>query len=155
SAAIGANPKNDEFAIALSDEHGDGVDGLGLWNPWWSGIWKRSRRLDRRLISAYGELRRRLLGENPVLRFVTEVPPSIATASFFFSEVGAASGPPEERHQIEFPAALARFFGEVQRHRRDLTLRRDGVMWRGRPLSYKRTTFGVEIWRLGMPTQRR
>jgi hypothetical protein len=93
------------------------------------------------------------LEENPLLQSDVEVPADIETAAYFFIEVGAGSGPPGFRHQVEFPESLVRYFGPAQRHRRPLTLRRGVTEWRGRPLSYKRTTFNVEIWRLGMPTQ--
>lgn len=151
-AAMGAEPSNYEFAISLSRSHEVSID-KQAFEQWWSAIWSASRPLDRAILESYAELRRSLLTHNPVLRFTSEAPAGIASANFFFCEVGAASGPPNQRHQIEFPGSLASFFGKLRRTRRDLRLQRGKTIWDDRPLSYKKTTYGVEIWRLGMPTQ--
>jgi hypothetical protein len=153
ASAIGHQPQNYEFSIAIQAETPGSLDRERLFDGWWSHLWRQSRPVDRDLIQRYAALRKRVLDHNPILRFATEAPPSIREAEHFFAEVGAGSGPPGWRHQIEFPESLVRFFGAVQRRRRDVTLKRREITWSGRPLSYKRTTFGVEIWRLGMPTQ--
>jgi hypothetical protein len=153
SAAIGLVPHNFEFSVAVHADTPASIDPMRLFESWWSPLWTQSRVVDRGLILQYAALREQVMEKNPLLRCVVEVPASIETATYFFIGVGAGSGPPGFRHQVEFPESLVRFFGRVQRVRRPLTLYRGSEIWADRPLSYKRTTFGVEIWRLGMPTQ--
>jgi len=153
SAAIGYRPQNHEFSLAVRVENDDLIDENGKFDNWWSSLWAQSRIVDRKFILQYAELREQLLGQNPILQSAVEAPQDIENVETFFCEVGAASGPPGYRHQIEFPEALARFFGKVERRRKDFILKRGEETWYGRPLSYKKTTFGVDIWRLGMPTQ--
>lgn len=148
AAAIGRQPTNYELALSASSP----LLGARDWQNWWGKAWRSSLAVDDRFIKRYGSLRQELLSRNPVIATVAEVPRTISRARFFFLDVGAASGPPGARHQVEFPAALARFFGPLRRGRRDLVLQKDGSIWAGRPLSFKRTSYGVEIWRLGMPT---
>lgn len=153
SSAIANRPKNYEFSLAIQATVAASLDSEKLFNTWWSHLWAQSRRVDKQFIQKYAELRRQVLDRNPILRSAAEPPSGIGEAEYFFSEVGAASGPPGARHQIEFPESLARFFGGIKRQRRNISLRRGNRTWTGRPLSYKKTTYGVEIWRLGMPTQ--
>jgi len=153
AAAVSASPQNYEFAIGLVAEGGIVREHAQRFEEWWSAIWSASQRIDSRFVNRYAALREQALEENPLLRSAIPTPPSIAASKNFFIEVGAGSGPPGRRHQIEFPESLAAFFGPIRRARRDLVLEQDSQQWADRPLSYKRTTFGVEIWRLGMPTQ--
>jgi hypothetical protein len=153
SFAVGYQPRNYELGVSLSAVAEESVGDGSTFRQWWMPLWKSARLLDDNLLSKYAEIRRLSLEKNPLLQLASEVPPSIATARHFFIEAGAASGPPGQRHQIEFSEALARFFGPTKQHRVDLTLFASGNSWRGRPLSFKKTTYGVPIWRLGMPTQ--
>lgn len=153
SAAIGERPANFELAVTLAAEQDESLDTAHVIRDWWLNIWNASRPVDRRFIRQYATLRQQVLERNPILRATADIPAGIHNAPSLFAEVGAGSGPPDQRHQIEFPQALAAFFGDVQRGRRSLTLCRDGQEWQDRPFSYKTTTYGVEIWRLGMPTQ--
>ena len=153
SAAIGHRPHNHEFSLAIRAENDDLIDEHKQFDTWWSSLWAQSRNVDRKFILKYAELREQLLRQNPILQSVVEIPQDIGDVETFFCEVGAGSGPPGYRHQIEFPEALVRFFGKAERKRKDFTLKRGEEIWDGRPLSYKKTTFGVDIWRLGMPTQ--
>lgn len=152
SAAIGKRPQNHEFSLAIGIENGDQLESK-KFNSWWATLWSQSRDADRRFILRYAELREQLLNQNPILQSSIETPLEIGDVETFFCEVGAGSGPPGFRHQIEFPESLVKFFGKVERKRKDFTLKRGNDTWRERPLSYKKTTFGVDIWRLGMPTQ--
>jgi hypothetical protein len=115
-------------------------------------FWARSRLIDNAFIARYAKLRVQVLDDNPILRHTVEQPRNLNKAEYFFLEVGAGSGPPGARHQVEFPEALARLFGPVHRGPRLITLTDSNHVWNNRPLSYKTTTYGVEIWRLGMPT---
>src|SRR5690606_12259519 len=100
-------------------------------------------------IARYSSVRLGALIKNPDLLRIAEPEASISAARTFWIEVGKASG--MDRHQVEFSASLAPFFGEPVTKRVDLTLRSKTNTWNNRPLSYKKTTFNVEIWRLGMP----
>ena len=153
SSAVGSVPRNYEIAIALSAEEGAAGVASGAFRAWWYKMWTESRIVDQALIARYAAVRLDVLRRNPILRHAAGPPSNIRSAQNFFIEVGAASGPPESRHQVEFPESLANYFGKPMRYRRNLTLRSGGNTWKHRPLSYKETTFGVEIWRLGMPTQ--
>lgn len=155
SSAIGYRPQNHEFSLAIRPSDNDTVDPNKQFDAWWLSIWNQSRIVDRRFILKYAELREQVFKRNPVLQSAVEAPQEIQDVEYFFCEVGAGSGPPGYRHQIEFPESLVKFFGNVERQRKDITLKRGDDIWHGRPLSYKRTTFNVEIWRLGMPTQHR
>lgn len=150
--AIGAVPRNYELGIAVSAKQHH-LDPKRIFAKWWKPLWDYARPLNSNLLSSYASLREQEFNANPILQMQTEVPSTIANAKFFFIEVGAGSGPVGARHQVEFSEPLVRFFGPPKRHRLDLTLISNGSTWRGRPLSYKKTTFDVEIWRLGMPTQ--
>ena len=151
-AAIGLTPRNHEFSMAARHDTSD-VDPDGVFDDWWDSLWAEARPVTSRLIRQYARLRRGVFDDNPILGASTDVPATIAEADHLFSAVGAGSGPPGARHQIEFPESLVRFFGVPQKTRRDLTLSCGGDEWSGRPLSYKQTTYGVDFWRLGMPTQ--
>ena len=153
SAAISDDPKNFELSLAIQTTDTESIDSRKKFAKWWLDIWDQSIVVDRKFVVKYADLRKIVLDRNPIIQSMTDAPKSIGKANNFFAEVGAGSGPPGQRHQIEFPEVLARFFGRLQRRRRDITLRRGEDIWSGRPLSYKLTTFGVEIWRLGMPTQ--
>ncbi|MCG3777022.1 MAG: hypothetical protein JW395_3897 [Nitrospira sp.] len=153
ASAISDAPKNYELAIALRAGGKASLHSTLTFTKWWSKIWSYSRDVDRSLIERYADVRLKVLERNPILRHAAGPPSNIGAAEYCFVEVGAASGPPGLRHQVEFPESLAAFFGKPVSRRRDLTLCRNGVTWNGRPLSYKVTTYGVAIWRLGMPTQ--
>ncbi len=153
SAAIGDRPTNYELAVSTLAADAASLDGDGRFDSWWADLWDASRVVNRRFIRQYAQVRQQILDNNPILRSMIETPETIREAHTFFLEVGAASGPPGQRHQVEFPKMLAEFFGTPAHARRDLRLQQQGQVWDKRPLSYKRTTFNVDIWRLGMPTQ--
>ena len=155
AAAIGRPASNYEMGMYVSTSDTAELDSGNEFGAWWTTLWNASRIVDRRFILRYAELRRGVLDRNPIVRAAVETPDTIVSARHFFLEVGAGSGPPGSRHQVEFPRGLARFFGEVSYERRDITLQAEGQTWSDRPLSFKQTSYGVEIWRLGMPTQAR
>ena len=152
SFAVGAQPANYEIGLSIYSK-GPSLDQRRVFQQWWGQAWGQARRADVRLIEQYAAVRHLAFEGNPILRMSSEVPDSIETAEHLFIEVGAASGPPGQRHQIEFPESLVRFFGKPKLARRDIALRSGTHVWDQRPLSHKRTTYGVDIWRLGMPTQ--
>lgn len=153
SSAMGDVPRNYELSISLNAGGHDFLKSTTAFASWWSNIWSHSRVVDKSLIERYAAIRMKVLEQNPILRHAVGPPTNILAAKHFFIEVGAASGPPGLRHQVEFPESLAAFFGKPAKHRRQLNLCSNGVAWDERPLSFKVTTYGVDIWRLGMPTQ--
>jgi hypothetical protein len=82
--------------------------------------------------------------------------PGIRTAKVLWMEAGAMSGPPQHRHQIEFPNEIAEFFDEAARENEVIYMRLPGddPVWR--PLTYRGTDYGqwTDIWRLGLLTPR-
>ena len=152
SAAVGERPTNYELALSTIADNGFSLDNRGDFERWWTHLWDNSRPVNRRFIRRYAGLRQQVLDLNPILTAMIEVPETVKDAHHFFMEVGAGSGPPDARHQIEFPRGLAEFFGEPEFNRRNLKLQRLGEIWERRPLTHKRTSYGVDIWRLGMPT---
>ncbi len=153
AAAIGDAPTNHELGVAIYGRNGKSVDRSGQFMPWWEAAWTLGRVADTTVIRRYAELRKKMLEQNPLLRGAIATPNEIEFATTLFIEVGAGSGPPHARHQVEFPESIVRYFGKPRQGRRDLTLIAGNKSWRNRPLSFKQTTFGVAIWRLGMPTQ--
>ena len=153
SAAIGERPKNYELTTSGFATDASSLDTEGKFEEWWEEVWRASRKVNDRFVRQYARLRDQVIKENPILGATIEEPPTIKSARYFFLEVGAASGARNARNQVEFPRALVEFFGEPSHTRRDLRLRQADHVWDERPLSYKRTTFGVDIWRLNMPTQ--
>jgi hypothetical protein len=151
--ASGNRPRNFELAIAMETGGLLSARSRRECATWWSGVWTSSKNVDAKFVTAYAQLRLQVIDRNPIIRQMAEAPVGIQNARNFFVEVGAASGPPGLRHQVEFPRALTAFFGRPSRAKRLLTLAKQGTPWRNRPLTYKKTTYNVEIWRLGMPTQ--
>ena len=152
SAAVGERPTNYELALSTIAVDGSSLDDPGDFEQWWTYLWDNSRPVNRPFIRRYAGLRQQVLDLNPILTAMIEVPETVKEAHHFFMEVGAGSGPPDARHQIEFPRALAEFFGEPEFNRRNLKLQQLGQIWERRPLTHKQTSYGVDIWRLGMPT---
>ena len=56
------------------------------------------------------------------------------------------------RNQVEFNRELASFFGPVTDSSRNLRVVANDHLWEDRPLTPKTTSFGVDIWRLSLPT---
>jgi HKD family nuclease len=151
SSAIGPNPKNYEFGVICRlSNPADKKSFYSLFDPWWKSAWNSSLVVTNALLARYSEIRDRLLQANPVILSSVDPPEDIATAKDLWIEVGKGSG--IQRHQVEFTQYLASFFGPVNKGKTILTLRRAGKEWDDRPLSHKKTTYGVDIWRLGMPT---
>jgi len=153
SAALASPSSNIEFGLAIASTGTEHLDRDERFNTWWTSLWTQSRAIDENFIKKYAALRAVVLNDNPILRHAIDPPEDLDDSEYFFLEVGAASGPPEKRHQVEFPETLAKFFGPVYRGSRRINLTNGRHVWADRPLSFKTTTYGVEIWRLGMPTQ--
>lgn len=153
SAALASPSSNIEFGLGIASAGSEVIDLERHFGTWWDSLWTQSRTIDEDFIKKYAALRALVLDENPLLRHAIEPPEDLEAEKFFFLEVGAGSGPPQARHQVEFPEALAKFFGPVYRGSRRICLKNGRHEWTDRPLSFKTTTYGVEIWRLGMPTQ--
>jgi hypothetical protein len=102
------------------------------------------------LVDKYADVRLPLLKSNAIpLEDLDDESDLISSAAYMFIEVGKASG--MDRHQVEFNEFISRFFNKPSKKRIDLRL---GKWTKKRPLTPKKTTFGVTIYRLGMPTIR-
>ena len=113
AAAIGKSAANYEMGMYIGTSGIRELDPDSRFATWWTTLWNASRKVDKYFIGRYAKLRQGVLKQNPIVRATVETPNSIDSALYFFLEVGAGSGPPNRRHQVEFPRGLARFFGEV------------------------------------------
>lgn len=149
-AAMGSVPMNYEAAIAVSGSVPRTL--LVPFNDWWRRAWAESIELTHALIDEYALARKDVLAENPDLRRFVEASARQGPAfgDSLWIEAGAMSG--GSRNQIEFSEDLVPFFGPVEHGRRYLRMRIGRRLWTDRPLSFKVTTLGVEIWRLSLPT---
>lgn len=151
-AALGGASKNYEAGLAMTPEDGLNDDHASLFLGWWHRAWESGIIVTPRRIAQYADLRGEFLRRNPgVLESIDQpVPGILRAASSLWIEAGAMSG--GARNQIEFSRELAWFFGKPARKKRQVDISAEGQEIRGRPLTPKRTTFGVDIWRLGLPT---
>ena len=149
-AAVGPMVRNFELSVSIELERSQEGILQNEFEPWWNGIWQAARPVTNAVLARYAELREETFVANPDTLALLDPPPGIDAFKHLWIEVGAASG--IERHQVEFTEALAVYFGPVMQHRVNLTLRKGADAWNDRPFSHKRTTFGVDIWRLGTPT---
>jgi hypothetical protein len=149
--ATGLNPSNYECSqITLINNSKEETLEIIKFRTWWNNIWGQGVPATASILNRYADLRVNSFSRNPDLLQLTEPAPTIGDAQTMWIEVGKASG--IERHQVEFPLSLASFFGPPVHKRIDLCLESGNRHWVGRPLSHKRTSFGVDIWRLGSPT---
>lgn len=149
-AALGAHPSNYEGALALSGAIDPAVE--GDFYRWWSTAWGRSIKASDDVVKAYARYRSEFLLRNPDAISGLDQPGlcGVGDASALWIDAGAMSG--GSRNQVEFNRTLASFFGSPKRKRRILTITFGNNTWSDRPLSPKTTTFGVDIWRLSLPT---
>lgn len=153
SAALGPSAINYEAGVwigsgAASQAH------RTQFEAWWQEAWGQSIDVTDRVLQDYTRFRDSFLDRNPDT-LVGVDPPSLDrldSASVLWIEAGAMSG--GSRNQIEFGRDLARFFGRVTNRSRNLRIEVNGRLYVDRPLTPKTTTFGVEIWRLSLPTER-
>ncbi len=75
----------------------------------------------------------------------------ISVASSLWIEAGAMSG--GSRNQVEFAEELATFFGPPVFAAQLITVQTPNKTFEGCTFSAKTTTFGVQIWRLSLPTE--
>jgi hypothetical protein len=123
-----------------------------LFDAWWQHVWDASKPITARLIAKYAEARETTFRKSPILLETME-PPSIeavSKAKVLWMDVGSASG--GARNQIEFNETLAAFFAPPVKADRPVDIIHKKTTVHDRPLAYKKTTYGVDIWRLGLPT---
>ncbi|WP_146228140.1 phospholipase D family protein [Micromonospora sp. S4605] len=122
------------------------------FNQWWDMAWSQALRATSANLDTYISERERFLRSNPdiILGTIAAAPEAVASARMLWIEAGEMSG--GARNQIEFGEELAAFFGPLSPAQRLITILRGGRAWNDRPLTPKRTTFGVRIWRLSLPT---
>ena len=151
-AALGTNARNYEAGIALS---GRTIEQTRLteFDQWWRSAWQASIEVSDDVIDRYAKFRDLFLRRNPDTLNDLD-PPSLenlTAATTLWIESGAMSG--GSRNQVEFNRELAGFFGQVSEQSRRIRIFAKGQMWDDRPISPKTTSFGVAIWRLGLPTE--
>ena len=152
ASAYGDPIRNYELGSLAQLTGNDAPAARRSFEDWWGTAWLRSKPQTDALLDRYASYRDALFVKNPDILEMADPPFEIETARHFWMEAGMASG--MDRHQIEFPEWLARFFREPVRGRVDLRIRIGNRVWDGRPLTHKVTTLGVEIWRFGTPTIR-
>lgn len=151
-AAFGSPPHNYEAGILLGSSALQASIATSF-DHWWQTAWNDSKDISDELLEKYIKIRDEYLERNPDA-FADQDRPSvqqIEAATSLWIGAGAMSG--GSRNQVEFAEELARFFGPIVRGSRDLRVAIGGLIRDDRPLSHKITTFGVEIWRLSLPTQ--
>ena len=151
-SAYGSPARNYEAGLAVRADFLP-APVIADFDRWWGTAWNASLDATDELLNKYVSLRRKYLVQNPDA-FADLGRPStrqIVGAEHLWIEAGAMQG--IKRNGVEFSQDLAGFFGPVLRGTRDLRIAFDGGMRDDRPLSYKTTTFGVEIWRLSLPTE--
>lgn len=149
-AAISVTGTNVEIASIASikgKQRKQARESLEVWEAAFSNM---ARLATDKLIKSYAAARLITLQKNPALLELTEASPELGDARDLFIEVGKGSG--MERHQVEFTRQLATFFGKPRSSRKDLRLANPATTWKNRPLTPKKTSYGVTIYRLGMPT---
>jgi hypothetical protein len=150
-AALGTQARNYEAGVAL---FGATISSTQLFalEKWWNEARNASLKATDAVLDQYARLRSKFLERNPDSLAGVD-PPSLAqlrSSKTLWIEAGAMSG--GSRNQVEFNRELAAFFGQVTHRTRLLRIRAKGKEWDDRPLAHKVTTFGVDIWRLSLPT---
>lgn len=148
-AALGDPANNFELGLEI---HAPPARLGTAFNAWWTDAWAFGRPVTQSLLDSYASLRCDFLADNPeeLHRLDPPLTETVQDARHLWMEVGAASG--GMRNQIEFSSTLVAFFGPASSQRRMLTISFGGSRWTDRPLSPKTTTFGVQIWRLSLPS---
>lgn len=151
-AALSANARNYEAGIVLSEGSIE-KSSMTEFDLWWQSAWQASIGVSDNVIDRYAKLRDAFFRRNPDT-FSDLDPPSLenlTAATTLWIESGAMSG--GSRNQVEFNRELAGFFGQISETSRELRITAHGQMWDDRAMTPKTTTFGVDIWRLSLPTE--
>jgi HKD family nuclease len=152
-AAIGPRARNFEIGFACKADVDAKV--AAQFGHWWDDAWEEGVSATSLIIDEYVRNRDLFLRANPDVLVETSMPSAsaVSAANMLWIEAGSMSG--GSRNQVEFSADLAAFFGPVVEQRRLLTIVVGSNSWSDRPLTPKRTTFDVGIWRLSLPTAAR
>src|SRR5262249_4309547 len=123
-----------------------------IFADWFARMWRESIPLTPSVIARYGALRNQFLARHRIVLPRLDDAPGANWGSReqFWIEAGAMSG--GDRNQVEFGPSLATFFGPVERSTRRLRMRFGNVERSDRPLAFKTTQWGTEIWRLSLIT---
>jgi hypothetical protein len=150
-AALGAEARNYEAGVALFGATVPSTQLVAL-EKWWIEAKSASLKVTDAVLDQYARLRSVFLQRNPDTLAGVD-PPSLTqlrSSKTLWIEAGAMSG--GSRNQVEFNRELAAFFGRVTHGTRLLRITANGKEWDDRPVAHKVTTFGVDIWRLSLPT---
>jgi hypothetical protein len=151
-AALGTHARNYEVGIELC---GAGIPTTQFkrFEEWWKDAWSASVGVTDTLLDQYARLRDRFLARNAdaLTELDPPAPSQLRTAQSMWIAAGAMSG--GSRNQVEFNRELASFFGQPRSRTQFLRILANTREWDDRPLAHKITTFGVDIWRLSLPTE--
>jgi hypothetical protein len=152
SAAMSVRSVNFEARVALTGRRLPTKSEVRRLRAWWDEVWGRSVRVTSSLLDKYTRIRGQFRRANPYVLQNGEPPalPEIRRATELWIEAGAMSG--GARNQIEFTESVAAFFGAPRGTKRIVEIEYDNRVESNRPLTPKTTTYGVSIWRLGLPT---
>jgi HKD family nuclease len=122
------------------------------FRSWFERAWRESIIATPRIIEKYSRIRQSFLSAHKLAAFnLDDVPlDAIGKRAHLWIETGAMSG--GDRNQIEFGPTLAQFFVPLVRGTINMRILWKGIMSEDRPLSYKVTQWGTEIWRLSLIT---
>lgn len=124
------------------------------FNSWWDEAWGSGINANPSNVRDYIDLRTEFQLRNPDLLPDTSRDEYISAsdARVLWLEAGAMSTG-GSNNAVDFSSGLASFFGPVADQSRSIVIVAEGnKRWVDRPLTPKKTTFNVRLWRLSLPT---
>ena len=124
------------------------------FNSWWEEAWGSGINANSSNVRNYIDLRTEFQLRNPDLlpEASGDEYISASDARVLWLEAGAMSTG-GSNNAVDFSSGLASFFGPVSDRTRPIVLSADDdKRWADRPLTPKKTTFNVRLWRLSLPT---
>lgn len=152
-SAIGAHPRNFEAGISWTSPVEETVS--QDFSSWWQEAWSTGIAANSRNVARYVDLRTFFRLRNPDLLQDESQDDDISVAGtdILWIEAGSMTTG-GSNNAVDFSSSLASFFGPVSDQSRSIVLVADGgKRWTNRPLTPKRTTFNVRLWRLSLPTK--
>jgi uncharacterized protein YlzI (FlbEa/FlbD family) len=150
-AAIGNSSRNFEANITWAAPVDTQIS--SQFDIWWNEAWTASIEATSKNFDKYVKERERFLEQNPdvLIEASAHSLSDLIGAGKFWIEAGRMSTG-GSHNAVDLNRDLAGFFGPPSRQRKQLTIVAGKKRWNNRPLSPKRTTLGVQLWRLSLPT---